>query len=112
MHILYKNRKLLKIFDSEKCLRREYGDRCARAIMARLDVLRSATCLAEVPYSKPERCHQLKQDRDEQFAVDLYRSYRLVFEVAHDPIPRTANGGIDKELVTAIRIMEVIDYHS
>jgi len=34
-----------------------------------------------------------------------------VFGVANDPVPRREDGGIDLERVTAIRILEVVDYH-
>jgi proteic killer suppression protein len=67
--------------------------------------------LAHVPTTPPFRCHQLKADRDEQFAVDVGKSLRLVFEVGNDPIPRRDDGGIDLQRVTAIRILEVVDYH-
>ena len=59
----------------------------------------------------PTRLHQLKGNRDEQFAVDLVHPYRLVFEPNHDPLPRKVDGGINLEQVTAIKIMEVVDYH-
>lgn len=60
---------------------------------------------------RPHRCHQLSGDRDEEFAIDIVHPFRLVFEVAHDPIPRDEFGGVDKERVTAIRFLEVTDYH-
>ena len=83
----------------------------ARAIMTRMAVLEAAANLAEVPVDKPERCHQLTENRDEQFAVDLVHPERLVFEVDHDPIPRVADGGISRQDVTAVMIIEVVDYH-
>jgi hypothetical protein len=55
--------------------------------------------LYHVPKEKPERCHQLIQDRDEQFAVDITGQWRLVFEVDQRPIPRTPDGGIDLKAV-------------
>lgn len=111
MEIYFKKSKLRKVFESESALNRKYGNRMARKIMMRLAVLEAASCLAEVPTTKPERCHQLSEDRDEQFAVDLVHPHRLIFEVNHDPIPRKEDGGINKEDVTAIEIIEVIDYH-
>jgi len=35
----------------------------------------------------------------------------LVFEPATDPLPLTPDGALDWQCVTAIRILEVIDYH-
>ena len=83
----------------------------ARTIKIRLAVLKAAQTLALVPMTPPDRRHQLQGDRNEQYAVDLVHPYRLVFRVNHDPLPRKADGGIDTEKVTAITIIEVIDYH-
>lgn len=79
--------------------------------MIRLAVLKAARTLELVPTTPPERRHQLRGDRDEQFAVDLVHSYRLVFEPDHEPCPRKDDGGIDTDQVTGITIVEVIDYH-
>lgn len=83
----------------------------AKAIMKRMTVLRAARDLSLVPVTPPERRHQLTEDRDEQYAVDLVHPKRLIFEVNHDPIPRNEDGGIDLTKVTAITIVEVVDYH-
>ena len=111
MDVSYRTAKLQKIFDSGTQLIRKYGPRNGLKITSHLAYLRLISSLTSVPSTKPFRCHQLSGDRDEQFAIDLVQLFRLVFEVAHDPVPREKIGGIDKERVTAIRIMEVIDYH-
>ena len=111
MDIGYRNTKLRKIFDTDTQLKRKFGPRSGLKIIDNLAYLRLAPSLATVPAERPLRCHQLSGDRDEQFAIDLVQPFRLVFEVAHDPIPRDEFGGIDKRRVTAIRIIEVIDYH-
>lgn len=79
--------------------------------MNRIAVLKAARTLALVPMTPPDRRHQLRGDRDEQFAVDLVHPHRLVFEANHDPVPRKEGGGIDVVQVTAITITDVIDYH-
>jgi len=43
--------------------------------------------------------------------VVLTKNWRLIFEVDHDPIPRLDDGGIDLDKVSAIRFIEVVDYH-
>ena len=111
MDVTFRNTKLRKIFESQSILKRKYGVRNGLRIASHLAYLRLMSNLASVPSTKPFRCHQLSGDRDEQFAVDLVHPFRLVFEVAHDPIPRDEFGGVDKLRVTAIMIMEVIDYH-
>ena len=83
----------------------------ARVIMMRMAVLRAARNLGLVPSTPPDRRHQLVGDRDEQFAVDLVHPYRLVFEANHEPLPRKYDGGVDTEQVTAITVLDVVDYH-
>lgn len=111
MEVFFGTPKLRKLFNSERKLTRKYGDREARKIMARITVLSEAETLEEVPKTPPDRMHQLAGDRDEQFAVDLVQPYRLVFEPYHDPMPRREDGGIDLKRVTAIMVLEVVDYH-
>ena len=111
MEIAFRTRKLEKAFNAADALQGTYGTKMARAIMMRMAVLRAAQNLTLVPTSRPDRRHQLSADRDEQFAVDLVQPVRLVFEANHEPVPRRKDGGIDTDQVTAIRILEVIDYH-
>ena len=111
MDISFRTHKLEKAFNVADALQKTYGARMAKAIMVRMAVLRAARSLELVPTTPPERRHQLVGNRDEQFAVDLVHPYRLVFEANHEPVPRKDDGGIDTEQVTAITILDVVDYH-
>ena len=111
MEIVFRKRKLEKAFNAKAELLKAYGAPMAKAIMSRMSVLRAARNLGQVPTTRPDRRHQLSEDRDEQYAVDLVHPKRLVFEVNHEPIPRKPDGGVDVENVTAITIVEVVDYH-
>jgi toxin HigB-1 len=111
MDIAFANKKLLKIFNMEKELIREYGPEIARTIMRRMSILRAASNLSEVSHLPPPRRHELSGDRKGQFAVDLKHPYRLLFSINHDPLPRTDDGGIDLKQVIAIIILEIKDYH-
>lgn len=59
----------------------------------------------------PGHCHALTENRAGQFAVDLWGSYRLVFEPGESPVPLLPDGGIDLVMVRRVRILEVTDYH-
>lgn len=111
MDITFRTSKIARTFNSGRLLQRAYGPRMAKVIMIRLTALKAAETLEEVPTTPPDRRHQLRGDRDEQYAVDLVHPYRLIFEPNHDPIPRKEDGGIDLKQVNAITIIEVIDYH-
>ncbi len=110
MDIAFRTRKLKKIFNSEKGLKKKYGD-LAPTIQLRLAVLKNAPTLSAVPTTRPERRHQLQGKLKGQYAVDIGQPYRLVFEPNHDPTPLKEDGGFDTDSITAITIMEITDYH-
>jgi len=83
----------------------------ATKIRQQLAELAAANTLADMSTLPPPRCHQLRGDWDEQFAVDISGNERLVFEVDHDPTPRNPDKGIDLAQVTAIVILRIEDYH-
>ena len=111
MEIIFRTGKLAKIFNSTSALQKAYGDRLALTIMRRLAVLKNARTLSLAPTTKPERCHQLTGNRRGQYAIDLIHPHRLIFKPGHEPVPRKEDRGIDTDRVTAITIIEVVDYH-
>lgn len=110
MEITFRTKKLANTFNSASALWKTYGDRMARTIMTRLAVLREAPTLSMVPTFPPNRRHQLHGNRAGQYAVDLTHPYRLIFEPGDTPA-RKAGGEMNPDEVTAITIIEVIDYH-
>ena len=107
MEIHFANEKLRKRCSDPRQLEREYGQQ-ARKIMQRLRDLAVAPALSDISRFPPTRCHPHKGNPPGRFTVDIGHPYRILFRVAHDPIPRTSDGGIDIGSVTAI---EVIDVH-
>lgn len=110
MEIAFRTKKLAQTFNSASALRKAYGDRMARTIMTRLAVLREAPTLSMVPTLPPNRRHRLHGNRAGKYAVALIHPYRLIFEPADTPA-RKAGGEMNTDEVTAITIIEVIDYH-
>jgi plasmid maintenance system killer protein len=104
------DRKLQKSCASDKDGMRHFGDDQWKVLKRRLFALEGAPTLAALT-GAPGNLHQLSADRAGQFALDLRGSYRLVFAQNNDPLPLLADGGIDRTLVTKIRITEVVDYH-
>ncbi|MDE2729838.1 MAG: system killer suppression protein [Bacteroidota bacterium] len=111
MTINFRTRKLKKLLDSDNALQRGYGQQGAKRVKARMALLLGAGSLHQVPRQSPERLHQLKGRRKEEFAVDLGPRLRLTFVPDHDPVPRYQDGGIDLKRVTAITIRNIEDYH-
>lgn len=113
MEISFDTKKLEKAFREGRSLQTIHGERRARLIMRRIQVLRAAKCLGDFwpPYSGSERCHELKGDRAGQLSMDLDHPYRLIFTPDHNPHPERPEGGLDWHQVTAINILGVEDTH-
>ena len=111
MDIIFRTKKLEKVFNSKKKLVQEYGQDNAKKLMRRMTVLFGAPNLLSVPTSPPDHCHELSSKRKGLFAVDIKQPYRLIFKPAHDPIPLKDDLGIDLTKVTAIEIQGIEDYH-
>ena len=111
MELRFGTRKLAKIMNSETEIVREYGPEIGRKIKNRLAVLEAAPYLEAIPPTPPTRRHALSQNREGQFSVDLIHPHRLVFVPDHNPLPLKPDGGIYLRRVTAVKIIEVEDYH-
>lgn len=110
MDIIFANEKLRIECTNERERLRAYGKKRARALATRLDDLAAADNLT-VMRTAPGHCLSLSGDRAGQFALDVSQPYRLIFVPEHDPIPTLDDGGMDWDRITAVRILEVVNYH-
>jgi plasmid maintenance system killer protein len=111
MDISFKTRKLQKICSEEKEMQKQLGTKCAGKLQQRLMELKAADTLSDISYLPPPRCHELAGHRAGQFSIDVEHPYRLLFVPANNPIPRHEDGGIDRNQVTEIEIIEIADTH-
>lgn len=111
MDIKFKTKKLSKKCSSKKEMIKEWGPEMAKKLSQRLMEIKAMNTLADLHLLPQAYCHQLTGYRDNQFAVNLKQPYRLIFEPHQDPIPLKQDGGFDLNKITAILIIEVIDYH-
>ena len=107
--ITYADRRLEKSCSNEREGAKRWGENW-RALKLRLASLLAAETLADMS-NVPGRCHALTGDRAGQYAVSLSGPHRLVFEVADPASARDSEGNIDLNRVTAIRILEIVNYH-
>ena len=98
MQIDYKTRKLEKVCTIAYEAEKQYGHAMAEKIQQRIDEISAAPNVEMMILFKIGRCHQLKGDRNNQYAVDLVHPYRLVFEKKNN------------EIQIAF-ISEIVDYH-
>ena len=98
MIVEYNNRNIEKVCTDASVAERKYGSRMAELIQQRIDEIRAADSVEQMIQFRIGRCHPLKGDRKDQYAVDLVHPQRLVFEKKGSQI-KIAN------------IMEIVDYH-
>lgn len=98
MEIQYKSRRLEKECTLLSAAVKAYGKPMAYEIQARIDEIRAASCVEEMIRYHIGRCHQLKGNRKQQYAVDLIHPYRMIFE----------KKGNDIQIAM---ITDILDYH-
>ena len=91
-------------------MRKEWGAEMAKKLMQRLADLEAIESLEQAK-DLPGRCHELIENRSGQLAMDLVHPKRLIFEPSKQPKPTNKSGGLDWKQVTAIRIVEIVNYH-
>ena len=111
MRISYKTRKLEKQFSSAKEISKNFGVN-AKRVSQRKAELESADNLEILMQIPAANCHPLKGDRDGEWALDVSKNHRIIFEIDHDPIPTKETGSIDAVKITDVIIINVNeDYH-
>lgn len=111
MEIYFRTKKLQKICSEAREMNKLYGARGSRKLQQRLMELQAADVLSDVSHLPPIRCHELAGNRVGQFSVDLEHPFRLLFIPINDPMPLRNDGGIDRQRVTAIEIIDILDTH-
>ena len=98
MKIEYSNKQIEKVCTNASTATKKHGERMAEIIHQRIDEIKAASSVEEMIQYSIGRCHKLKGNRKEQFAVVLVQPYRLVF---------TKQG----EFIQIATIQEIVDYH-
>ncbi len=111
MEITFINTKLAKDLADEKTIFRKYGPDNGRRICQRLDDLRAAENLETLRSLPQLRAHELMGNRAGQISVDVKHPRRLLLVPDHLEIPRKADGGLDWQKVTKVKILGIIDTH-
>jgi toxin HigB-1 len=110
MKIYFKTKKMAKILNNERLLRKEYGN-LSDSILKRLKFITYIPNLSQIPISAPFRRHKLNTKKsDYKYAICIKEPYRIVFQPNGDP-PLLEDGGIDLSQVTEIMIISIKDYH-
>ncbi len=98
MKIEYASKRIKEICIDVRVAERKYGVLMAKKLSLRIDQLSASESVEEMMIWHIGRCHALKGDRKNQYAMDLVHPYRLIFE----------QNGKELKIVTVI---EIVDYH-
>ena len=98
MLIEYNSRTIERVCTDAAVAERKYGRKMAEKIQMRLDQIQAADSVEMMIKFQIGRCHPLKGNRKEQYAVDLVHPYRLVFEKKNNEI-------------RIVNVIEIVDYH-
>jgi plasmid maintenance system killer protein len=114
MDICVTDKRLSSAIDDEGVAKRRYGTDMARKLGLRLVALRAAISLADFwpPKSGPERCHELKGDREGTFSFDLKHPYRLLFQAIGAGVIQDRSNEFERwKSITAVEILAIEDTH-
>lgn len=107
MEIYGVTRKMSKIINSEKEIRKAYGEKIGRKFERRITELRAARVLSDISHLPPARLHMLTGNHKNCFAVDLTANFRLIFQ----GLDIDDEESVDKDAIVSVVIKEVEDYH-
>ncbi len=112
MDVYFRKSKMQKRSQTIADAKCEWGEIRGKLVRRRLDELAAATNLEMMRSLPGAKCHELTGNLKGKLAVNLDQPYRLLFEPANDPIPCKDDGGLDWTKVTAITVLEILDYHA
>lgn len=98
---------LARTLKDERAITKAYGKDRGQRIQQRLAEFKAATTLMDIPVDPPPRCHRLKGNRRNQFAVNISANYRMVFE-GYDKNDRLTT---KKSEIVTVQITSIEDYH-
>ncbi|MEX2106768.1 MAG: hypothetical protein WD810_07705 [Solirubrobacterales bacterium] len=110
IEIYWQDSKLQKLCSTARRGQKRWGADGWKILSRRLAVIEAAPSLASLD-NAPGSCHALTADRAGEFAIALWRGYRLIFRPLPDPPPVDDGGSLIRSQITQVLIKEVVDYH-
>ena len=104
------SKPILKLLENAKLRTRRLGAKGAKAFPTRLSDLEEAENAEELRHV-PGNFHALKGERRGQFGWTIDGGKRLIVVSVPDPPPELPDGGTDWAAITAVHLLEIVDYH-
>ena len=112
MQIFFRTNKLAKVCNNKSVAVKKLGKISAAKLMQRLSQINAADKLSVLMLpAMPGRCHKLKANRLNQYAMDLKHPCRLIFEPSNGTPGWKQENMIIENKVKEITIVEIKDYH-
>ena len=86
MHVQFRTKKLQKQYEQSSEAIKTYGKDVARKYIQRVNIIKQTKDIKELCSLPGLNCHQLKGNRQGQWAVKLSGFYRLVFTLKGDQL--------------------------
>jgi len=110
MKIFFAKKHLEKMAKDIRLAQKELGQLQGNLYIRRLNELYAAKTLEDVR-NLPGHYHELKGNRNGQWACNLLNPYRLIFKPIADPIPIDKDGKFIWREIKEIEIVEITNYH-
>jgi proteic killer suppression protein len=86
MEIQFRTRELQKQYENSRAAQKAYGEKVARKYVLRINTIKQARDIEELERLPVLRCHQLKGDRQGQWAINLTGFFRLIFTLTGEQL--------------------------
>lgn len=86
MEVAFRTRRLQRQYESHGEAVREYGEQVARKFIQRINLIEATRNIEELKGLPAIRCHQLKGDREGQWAMNLTGLERLIFTLVGEQL--------------------------
>ena len=110
MKLTYKTKKLEKSLTKDYELIKAYGS-LSKKIKQRILELKAAENLEVITTLPALRLHPHKGKNKGIWSIDIYKNWRILFTVAHNPVPQKEDGGVALHEVKVIKIISIEDPH-
>ncbi len=110
MKITFKNNRLQKTLTDDKELIKTYNV-LAKKIKERrvdLELVDNLDVISKMP---AWRLHPYGGGRKGEWSIDIFKNWRIIFEIDQEPIPILEDGGVNLSEVKAIKIVSIEDPH-
>ena len=108
MEIAFSSKSLRDLCAEENIATEQLGKKSANMLQHRLNDIRAASCVNELPTGNPRVINNRKQDT---YLIDLHDDICILICANHNKNPVTESNTIDWKKVSRVKVIKVGVYH-